>query len=419
MTHSALLQADWSAVLASLPPSLDLDASARRTGAFQRPRQIRSPRDLLRLALAYGACDLSLRQTCAWAEAQGIAALADPSLLERLVKAAPWLAHILARLIALPKPRAGRWRARRLRVVDATTVCRPGADQTTWRLHVGYDLASGQIDHLALTDGHGAESLRRLPVATGDLVLGDAGYARARDLHSVREAGADLLVRAGWASLRLCDEAGGRLDLFGLLADLALAPGAVGERAVGVAARGAGAPLRLRLVVRRKTRRQAALARARVRQRAAKAGKRADRRSLRAASYVLLLTSLPAREVSGEEVAQLYRLRWQIELSFKRLKSVAGLDRLPARTPEVGQAWLYARLIAAVLAERQAGLVEARSREAQHSGGEVPADAAAFSPWAVCGAAPASAGVALGAGEAGAGELAWGGVRSAVLGGAA
>lgn len=42
----------------------------------------------------------SLRETCAWAEAGGIVSLSDPSLLERLCKAAPWLGDIVAALIA-------------------------------------------------------------------------------------------------------------------------------------------------------------------------------------------------------------------------------------------------------------------------------------------------------------------------------
>jgi len=76
--------------------------------------------------------------------------------MERLCKAAPWLGDIVAALIAQQATvPAKRWAGYRLRALDATAICQPGADRTTWRLHVGYDLASGQVDHIALTDGVG------------------------------------------------------------------------------------------------------------------------------------------------------------------------------------------------------------------------------------------------------------------------
>jgi hypothetical protein len=95
---------------------------------------------------------MSLRETCAWAEASGVASLSDPALIERLAKAAPWLGDIVTALIAeQAKAPAGRWAGYRLRALDGTAICQPGADRTTWRLHVGYDLATGQVDQLELT----------------------------------------------------------------------------------------------------------------------------------------------------------------------------------------------------------------------------------------------------------------------------
>ena len=59
----------FSAFLARLPPDLDLEAVGRATKAFQRPRGVRSARDLLRLALAWGPGGCSLQQVAAWAGA--------------------------------------------------------------------------------------------------------------------------------------------------------------------------------------------------------------------------------------------------------------------------------------------------------------------------------------------------------------
>ncbi len=64
---------------------------------------------------------------------------------------------------------------------------------------------------------------------------------------------------------------------------------------------------------------------------------------------MLLLTSLPEDEYSAEQVADCYRLRWQIELAFKRLKSLLHLDALRAKEPELAKAWIFANLLAAFL----------------------------------------------------------------------
>jgi hypothetical protein len=347
----------WPEVRSHFPAGFDLEATARARGAFTRAREIKSAEQLLRLALAYGGVGMSLNETCAWAEAGGIASLAGPSLLERLCKAGPWLGDVLAAVITeQAKMPAGRWAGYRLRALDGTSICQPGADRTTWRLHVGYDLASGQVDQLELTDVHGAENLQRLAYQPGDIVLADRYYARPRDLRPVIDQGADFIVRTGWNSLRLLQVDGEPFDLFAALAAQAEQEGEVQVRIhEGTTPPSQVAPLILRLVIRRKDPEQAEAERKRLWKDARKRGKQPDPRSLEAAKYILLLTSLPADIFPVADILALYRFRWQIELAFKRFKSLAGLDQLPAKKPELARAWIYARLIVAIIAEQIAG----------------------------------------------------------------
>jgi hypothetical protein len=360
---------DWPQLQARLPAGFDLDKTARARRAFTRAREVKDAVALLRLALAYGACGMSLRETCAWAEAAGLASLANPSLIERLVKAAPWLGDLVAALIAeQAKVPAGRWAGYRLRALDATSICQPGADRTTWRLHVGYDLATRQVDHIELTDGRGAENLQRLKYQLGDIVLGDRCYARPRDLRPVIEDGADFIVRSGWNSLRLLTPDGGAFDLFARLAAQVEQEGEVQVRVhEGKTEAASKEPLILRLVIRRKSPEHAQAEQKRLLKEAKKRGKKPDPRSLEAAQYVLLLTSLPAATFPAAEVLALYRFRWQLELAFKRMKSLAGLDELAAKTPELARAWIYARLIAFLIAEQNAGQVPDSSPSAPNT----------------------------------------------------
>src|SRR5271155_4118907 len=347
----------WPEVSARLPADFDLEATARLHGAFTRVREIKDAETLLRLALAYGGLGMSLRETCVWAEAGGLARLSGPSLLNRLCKAGPWLGDLLAALIAeQAKVPAGRWAGYRLRALDGTSICQPGADRTTWRLHVGYDLATGQVDQLELTDVHGAENLQRLSYRAGDIVLADRYYAIPRDLRPVIDAGADFIVRTGWNSLRLLQANGEPFDLFAALAAQIEQESEV-QGCVHEGMKEAPQPLMLRLVIRRKEADQAQAEQKRLLKDAKKRGKQPDPRSLEAAKYILLLTSLPADAFPPADILALYRFRWQIELAFKRFKSLAGLDMLPARKPELARAWIYARLIVAIIAEQIAGQV--------------------------------------------------------------
>ena len=81
---------------------------------------------------------------------------------------------------------------------------------------------------------------------------------------------------------------------------------------------------------------------------ARKKGKTLDPRSLLAAGFVVLATSLDAQTYPADELFAMYRLRWQIELAFKRLKSLLNLDRLPARTDKGARSWIWAHLILAI-----------------------------------------------------------------------
>jgi IS4 transposase len=74
--------------------------------------------------------------------------------------------------------------------------------------------------------------------------------------------------------------------------------------------------------------------------------------TLELAEYVVVLTSLRPAEVPAAQVLGLYRGRWQIELVFKRLKSLLGIGELAKYDPDSAKAWLQAKLLTALLLER-------------------------------------------------------------------
>jgi Transposase DDE domain len=342
----------FPAVLARLPPGIDLEQLGRETGSFLRPRGIRSAADCLRLTLAWGPGGYSMQRVAAWAGEQGIARLTEDALVQRLHKAVPYLQALVSRLLA-PGEAAACWHGRSLRIADSSSLSRPASKGTDWRIHGVYDLAKGGFSHLDITDGRGGEALDRGQSAAGEIRIADRGYANAPAWHRFVQASngtADFIVRMRWSTVRLQDEAAAPFDLIAWLQALPR-DGDLHQVCVWVRPNSGQPPMKIRLIARRKPDHIIAAEHQRLRQRASRKQSKLDPRSLIAAAYLMLATSLHGELFPAEQVLQAYRLRWQIELAFKRLKSLLHIDRLRTKTEAGTRCWLYAHLIVALLAD--------------------------------------------------------------------
>jgi hypothetical protein len=209
-TSSLLLDTSWSDLAATVSAAINLEATARSSGALVRRRRIRSAEMLLRLALAYGPGGLSLRAAAAWAGVSGLATLSDTAVMNRLRHAAGWLGEVAGAWLrraaaapAVPGPLPGR----RLRIADASRVTGPGG-RSKWRLHASYDPVAGRFTGIELTDDRGAEGFDRTAWQPGEVALGERCYARPPALRRLRAARIDFIGRTGWTRLRLLEPDG-------------------------------------------------------------------------------------------------------------------------------------------------------------------------------------------------------------------
>lgn len=157
------------------------------------------------------------------------------------------------------------------------------------------------------------------------------------------------MVRLNTQTLPLFTLHGRRLALLGRLAKLRTA-GQVGEWPVVVH----GPTLRIagRVCAIRKTEEAIEQAAKRLRRRASKKGEELRGTTLEYAKYVIVFTTFAPQTLSATEVLPWYRLRWQVELVFKRLKSLAQLGHLPKADERSARAWLYGKLFVALLTDR-------------------------------------------------------------------
>lgn len=337
----------WEILQQFLPDNLE--ESAREHGAFQRARgEIKSAEVLLRLLLLHVAGGLSLEQTVLRAREHKLVNLSAVALFKRLRSSGPWLVWLTEQLVKRLSNDwdDALWKGRPIRVLDATDIEEPGPTGTDWRLHYSLRLPQLSCDFLELTDVHGGETLKRLPVARGDIVLCDRGYSHREGVVRVLEAGADVVVRLNTGAFPLTDAQNHTLDLVKLVTPLKVEQ--LGEWPVWF--EHAGQRHRLRLCVLRKSQVATQRAQRRAEESAREKGQQVRPETLRLAAFVLVLTSLPASWKTAL-IMELYRAGWQVELAFKRLKQLLAAGHVPKTTDASSRAWLQAKILTALLIE--------------------------------------------------------------------
>lgn len=345
---------DWEVVCRMLPQGWS--AQARSCGALQRARGIADAETLLRVLLIHLIGGCSLKETSVRAQQSGLARISSVAIHKRLAASQEWLRWMAVRLRSELHGKIEEF-DRPLRIFDATTISEPGSTGTDWRVHYSMNLATLQCDFFELTDVRGGEKLQRFPVHSGDVILADRAYASAQGVGYVIAQGGDVVIR--WYPVRpLVDDQSRPVDF--LKRAKGLKVGQVRECSVGLLD-DKGRFLPGRLVIIKRTRKATEYARKRMRKKLRR--RDISQTAYRQARYFYLWTTLSKDAVSAEKLLQLYQRRWQIELAFKRLKSIMGLGHLPKSDPATARAWLHGKLLAGLLVQRSIQL------------------AGSFSPW--------------------------------------
>jgi hypothetical protein len=337
---------DWR-VLASLFPE-GWDRQAKETGAMARNRGIKVPETLLRLFLLHVARGYSLRETSVRAEESGLATISDVGILKRLRRSENWLHWLCAQLVlenGIRMPLLERQGA--VRIVDGTIIKEPGKTGSQWRILYSMQLPDLRCDYFDLTATTGVgtgESFARLPVGKHDLILGDAGYSSAAGIEWVVSQGGDVLVRMN-SHLPLQKNSGGSFSLLSRLRTLKTA-GAAGEWRVRLPDTG----IEGRVCAIRKSEEAIQQAHRRIQRRASRKQQTTKPETWEYARYVAVFTT--DTSTPAETILEWYRVRWQIELTFKRLKSLAQFGHLPKYDDQSSRAWLYGKLFVALLTQK-------------------------------------------------------------------
>jgi len=330
---------------------VDLESTAKETKAMQRKREISSAKDLLRLILFYATSGWSLRLVGAWALLNGIGYLSDVAILKRLRNSKEWIGKLVVMIMQKRITALKRMPGVRLRVVDATTICIPGSKSTDWRIHLSFDLGNLCLDGLEITDKHGGESLARFEAQNNEIFVADGAYPFASGMAPVLHADAGLIVRINWRNVPVRGPDGQRFEIIPWLKTLST----LSEKPIWM-----NTPqgwFQFRLVASPIPPDKLEETKRRARLRHQRKQKPLNENTLFAAGFVLLLTNLSAETWPGHRILALYRMRWQIELYIKRLKSLLEFDHLRAKDPRLVQTYLLAKVLIALMIDEMTNQV--------------------------------------------------------------
>jgi hypothetical protein len=365
------------AILSTAPLTLQAlfgaaDPLARQTGFVQRLRQLQPAAFARAFCLFLVRCPTaSLRQLAAElnitasALSQRLLAPAAARFLSALLGAAlDRLAAAALRPITIPLLR----RFHGVYLVDGTGVPLPAAlahrfagcgggtgpgdpsGRAAVKILLRLRLDTGQaaevlLDAARTPDVRMMQRLARLPA--GALHIGDLGFFDGSAFAGLTRQGVYWLTRL---PARVSVRPGGG-DWRELAAWLRHLERRGIERFDGVAGLVRLTPVPARLLVLRCPAAEAARRRRKLRDRLRRKGKTAGRRQLTLCGWWALATNVPPEKLRASEAWELYRCRWQIELVFKRWKSLGGLAVDQRHAAIRAECELYGKLLGVLLVD--------------------------------------------------------------------
>jgi hypothetical protein len=325
---------------------------AAQLGALTRKRIFKSPGDLLRLLIIHLSDGCSMRETVARAKQGGLVSVSDVALLKRLRSSSEWFRWLSLELIRKRgiKINPPMWISKyNIKSVDASNISEPGSTGTDWRLHYSMDLFGLRCDQFIISRQETGESFTNFTVKKNDLYIGDRAYGRLKGLKYVTQNGGQYIARLKNKAFKIFTDELEELPLLKAIENLKI--GESKDITVFADRDQSGKPrIKMRLCAIRKSDEEAQKAMRKAIKEQKKKQRNINAETIELHRYIILVSSLPA-SISDFNILELYRTRWQIEIAFKRLKSILGLGHLPKKDISSCQAWLHGKIFVALLAQ--------------------------------------------------------------------
>ena len=225
------------------------------------------------------------------------------------------------------------------------TGCRTNSKKAALKLQLRFDVLTGAFTHFQLTDGITADRSAEEhfePLPEGSLRLADLGYFSLDAFEKMTQAGVFWLTRLK-VDCKLFDEHG---EPFCLYKHLKTTKADTIDATCFV---GAKKRLSARLVALRCSEQEVNKRIRNIRRDAKRRGINPSKERLRLAGWDIYITNIEATRLTPQQIAAVYRVRWQVELVFKCFKSIGKVNTSHSTKPDRILCEVYAKLIAQLI----------------------------------------------------------------------
>jgi Transposase DDE domain len=346
----------WEQEIVPLLPK-NLEEFAFRLGAMRRKKgKLLSASDLLRGILAYDLFAGSFRLLGAWGTIREIADMADTSWRDRLRKSGPWLEWLLNEQIRpeknkpLPSLKKAGYGA--VELIDASHFKCVGVKGKTWRFHCMYSLCTQQLHQVVLTDTHVAESVKNFTLKKGAIYVDDSAYGYRKEYAAIDDAGAYGVSAFFPKTFPLENGDGSAIDVVSWLKKFRAKEGVIKELSAFFYEN--GKRYECRVIALRRTEKQKKKDLEKRKRIAGRKHRSIQKETLYLSNWLMVITTLPEKDWTAQEILSLYRARWQIEIFFKRIKQLLKKHILRAQTEKTAKATIASILVSWVLQDELA-----------------------------------------------------------------
>jgi hypothetical protein len=328
-------------------------AKAKELGALVRARKVKTAEELLRVILLYLTAGKSFGGTSALLEMGDDITLKKVGVWKRVKHSAGWLRWLdenILRGAGLLAAKPGWLAGKEVRLVDGTEEPVSGNKRVSYLLHYCVSLYELDMKEMLLTNikEEGEKLSHFKSFGKGQIEIGDRAYGTIGGMEYVLGCGADFVLRLRAKAFKMYNEKGRETNIMGSFRGLKR--GESGEKTVFYKTREGYKPVRICAVRKDRESERAGLERIRKTNRRKQRGNEASRAQSEYNKYVIVATSLD-ESIQAGQVLELYRMRWQIELVFRRLKSLFHYNEIPVKLDESARAWFYGKLLLSALCE--------------------------------------------------------------------
>jgi hypothetical protein len=321
------------------------EATAKETGAFVRPREIKNALDFMKLVLMYIVNGLSLLEVATIAKVKGIAEISDVGFMGRFANCGVFFKELLRQL--QPKATAQYKKPKwlddyQVKLVDASVVVSGGKVRVIHRLHYAINPFEMKSESYKITPEATGESLKNFEVTDKDLFIGDRAYGTITSMNHCRQSGGNFIFRIKKGAFNIYSSKRTKIDLIMKLKELKDGE-MLDYNCYYKTSKTDYAPVRICAMKKPKN---------------LKDIEETDSDTAFMNNYIVVVTSINKSYATAAQILDAYRIRWQIELYFKRLKSLLSFGDIPTKTAQNTETWLHGKLLAAILLEIETASID-------------------------------------------------------------